>query len=112
MLQPRSLLGRDKFVALHDRWRTHMPCRGPAGRTVVPDLDTAVLTVYGRQQRAAVGFNPKKRGRPSYVPLLCFDRSRQKLFQDLVGQSPDDFVCHDISREFPETKLCRSFTYE
>jgi len=31
------------------------------------------LTVYGHQQGAKVGFNPQKRGRPSYQPLLCFE---------------------------------------
>jgi len=32
-----------------------------------------VLTVYGHQAEAAVGFNPGKRGRPASRPLLCFD---------------------------------------
>jgi hypothetical protein len=41
--------------------------------SVIFDLDTKVLTVYGEQEGARVGFNPKKRGRPSYQPLLCFE---------------------------------------
>ncbi|MFC1861433.1 transposase [Chloroflexota bacterium] len=36
------------------------------------DLDSHVKTVYGKQQRAKVGYNPKKAGRKSYHPLLCF----------------------------------------
>lgn len=36
------------------------------------DLDSHVVTVYGKQQRAKVGYNPKKPGRRSYHPLLCF----------------------------------------
>jgi hypothetical protein len=36
------------------------------------DLDSHVTTVFGHQQRAAIGYNPKKRGRRSYHPLLCF----------------------------------------
>ncbi|MFH0768683.1 MAG: IS1380 family transposase, partial [Chloroflexota bacterium] len=36
------------------------------------DLDSHVKTVYGAQQRAKVGYNPKKPGRKSYHPLLCF----------------------------------------
>jgi len=67
------MLGRNKLVRLHDRWRSDMlgrPCVKPM---LIFDLDTTVLTVYGRQQGAAVGFNPHKRGRPSYVPLLCFE---------------------------------------
>jgi len=36
------------------------------------DLDSHVIPVYGNQQRAAMGYNPKKKGRKSYHPLLCF----------------------------------------
>lgn len=54
--------GRKAFVQWHDRGRQAM--LGPAVRTIF-DLDSPVLTVYGRQERAEVGYNPKKRGRPS-----------------------------------------------
>ena len=108
-LQRFSVLGRDKFVALHDRWRQEMCCRPRSPRTVIFDLDTTVLTVYGRQQRSAVGFNPKKRGRPSYLPLLCFEGGSGDvlygsyhpgnthpcavigpLLEDVFGKLPDD----------------------
>jgi hypothetical protein len=36
------------------------------------DFDSYVRTVYGNQQRAKVGYNPKKRGRKSFHPLFCF----------------------------------------
>jgi hypothetical protein len=36
------------------------------------DLDSLVTPVFGGQQRAAVGYNPKKKGRNSYPTLLCF----------------------------------------
>ena len=36
------------------------------------DLDSHVKTVYGQQQRADVGYNPKKPGRKSYHPLFGF----------------------------------------
>jgi len=36
------------------------------------DLDSHVKTVYGNQQRAKPGYNPKKPGRKSFHPLLCF----------------------------------------
>jgi hypothetical protein len=36
------------------------------------DLDSHVRTVYGHQQRASVGYNPKKPGRASFHPLFCF----------------------------------------
>jgi Transposase DDE domain group 1 len=31
------------------------------------------LVVYGHQEQARIGYNPVKRGRPSYHPLLCFE---------------------------------------
>lgn len=43
-----------------------------AWRELTLDLDSHVTSVFGRQQRAAVGYNPKKKGRKSYHPLLCF----------------------------------------
>lgn len=41
-------------------------------KAITLDLDSHVTPVYGNQQRAGVGYNPKKRGRKSYHPLLCF----------------------------------------
>jgi hypothetical protein len=70
--------GRNSLVKLHDTWRAVMlgqPCRA------VFDLDSTVLTVYGRQERAEVGYNPKKRGRPSYLSLLCFEGDTQDCWE-------------------------------
>lgn len=40
----------------------------------VLDLDSTVTTIYGRLiEGATVGYNPHKRGRPSYHPLLAFE---------------------------------------
>lgn len=70
--------GRTSFVQLHDAWRGAMLGR-PA--QAIFDLDSTVLTVYGRQERAEVGYNPKKRGRPSYLPLLCFEGNTQDCWE-------------------------------
>ncbi len=35
------------------------------------DWDSTVLTRYGEQEAAKVGYNPEKRGRPSHHPLLA-----------------------------------------
>jgi hypothetical protein len=40
---------------------------------VIFDLDSTILTLYGKQEMARIGYNPKKWGRPSYHPLLCFN---------------------------------------
>jgi len=36
------------------------------------DMDSTVRGVFGSQEGAAKGFNPKKKGQKSYHPLLCF----------------------------------------
>ena len=36
------------------------------------DLDSSVVTRYGEQQGASVGYNPKKPGRKSHHPLMAF----------------------------------------
>src|ERR1700682_212913 len=62
-----------KLRALHDRLlhrMTFLP--GPRSR-VIFDVDSTVLVVYGKQEQARIGYNPVKRGRPSYHPLLCFE---------------------------------------
>ena len=61
------------FLSLHDRLRQQLIVQPQTPATLVFDFDSTVLTVYGRQEKAAVGFNPHKRGRPSYMPLLCVE---------------------------------------
>jgi len=70
--------GRKAFLPLHDHWRTVM--LGHPSQALF-DLDSTVLTVYGRQERAEVGYNPKKRGRRSYLPLLCFEGNTQDCWE-------------------------------
>src|SRR3989337_3389404 len=41
--------------------------------SVVFDLDSTVLTLYGKQELAHRGYNPHKPGRVSYHPILCFN---------------------------------------
>lgn len=65
--------GLTDFLALHDRLRQQMIAAPQSPTTLIFDLDSTVLTVYGRQEKAKVGFNPKKRGRPSYLPVLCVE---------------------------------------
>ena len=40
--------------------------------TVTLDFDRHVQTCRGRPQRSAVGYNPRRRGAPSYKPLFAF----------------------------------------
>lgn len=69
-----------QIVRLHDQLRDELfgvprvPCR------LILDLDALVFTVYGHQQGARVGYNPKKKGRRSYHPLLCFEACQRHFW--------------------------------
>jgi hypothetical protein len=43
------------------------------------DLDRTVVTVFGRQDGAEVGYNPRYRGKRSYNPLLCIEANSSYL---------------------------------
>ena len=70
--------GQNAFLKLHDTWRAAMFGRPTQA---IFDLDSTVLTVYGRQERAQVAYNPKKRGRPSYLPLHCLEGNTQDCWE-------------------------------
>ncbi len=68
-----TLRGLPKLRHLHDRLLAPLCQRPRPLRRVVFDLDSTVLTLYGHQEKARLGYNPHKRGRPSYHPLVCFE---------------------------------------
>ena len=47
---------------------------------LILDLDSTVVTVFGHQERAAVGYNPRYRGKRSYNPLLCIEANSSYLW--------------------------------
>jgi len=69
-----------QLVALHDGLRAQFFALPETPSSLIFDLDSVVLTLYGHQQGARIGYNPKKRGRPSYHPLLCFEAHRQEFW--------------------------------
>jgi hypothetical protein len=58
---------------LHDRFLSRMLARPRMPTRLIFDLDSTVLVLYGKQEGARIGYNPHKRGRRSYYPLLCFE---------------------------------------
>jgi Transposase DDE domain group 1 len=44
------------------------------------DLDSSVVTVFGHQDGAEVGYNPHDRGKRSYNPLLCIEANSSYLW--------------------------------
>ncbi len=69
-----------QLVALHDRLRLMLFPLPKPRTSLIFDLDSVVLTIYGKIQFARVGYNPKKRGRRSYHPLLCFEAHLQEFW--------------------------------
>jgi len=67
-----------QLVRLHDRLRASLSAVSRS--TLILDLDSVVVTLYGHQQGARVGYNPKKKGRRSYHPLLCFEAHRHEFW--------------------------------
>jgi hypothetical protein len=66
-------LALPKLRKLHDRFLALMAIRPHRPSRVILDIDSTVLVLYGKQEGAKIGYNPIKRGRPSYHPLLCFE---------------------------------------
>jgi hypothetical protein len=53
----------------------------PAHRSrLIFDLDSTVLTVFGHQDGAAIGYNPRYRGKRSYSPLFCMEANSSYLW--------------------------------
>ena len=47
---------------------------------LILDLDSTVVTVFGHQEQAEVGYNPRYRGKRSYHPLLCLEANSSLLW--------------------------------
>jgi hypothetical protein len=47
---------------------------------LILDLDSTVVTVFGHQEGAAVGYNPRYRGKRSFDPLLCLEANSSFLW--------------------------------
>ncbi|PIX26076.1 MAG: hypothetical protein COZ68_02270 [Deltaproteobacteria bacterium CG_4_8_14_3_um_filter_43_13] len=70
-LTPSELKG---IIRVHDLLRQKMIAVSIPLTSLIFDLDSTVLPVFGWQiQGAKIGYNPAKRFRPSYYPVLCFE---------------------------------------
>jgi len=69
-LDMRTLRG---IIRLHDYLRNKLFHKPKHRNHITLDIDSTVLTVYGSQEGSAIGFNPHRKGYPSYHPLLCFE---------------------------------------
>ena len=62
-----------QLVRLHDRLRKDFIDRIVPEKKLLVDMDSTVCTLYGNQEGALKGYNPRQRGRKSYHPLFCFE---------------------------------------
>ncbi len=74
-------LALPKLRKLHDKLLVVMIVKPVPPTRVIFDLDSTVLTLYGNQEGAEIGYNPVKRGRPSYHPLVCFNGITKDFWQ-------------------------------
>jgi len=64
-----------------NNWLLRQFIHRPAHRSRLNlDLDSTVVTVFGQQEGAAVGYNPRYRGKRSYDPLLCVEANSAFLW--------------------------------
>jgi len=69
-----------EMVRLHDQLRAQLFSQPQARTQLEFHLDSVVLSVYGKQQGARKGYNPRKKGRRSYHPILCFEGHGQEFW--------------------------------
>ena len=69
-----------RLVRLHDSLRMQLFALPYKRTTLVFDIDSVVIVIYGKQAGARIGYNPKKPGRRSYHPIFCFEAHFQEFW--------------------------------
>src|SRR5256884_4696847 len=63
---------REQLHRVNDYLLQHFIHRPDHRSRLILDLDSTVVTVFGHQEVAAVGYNPRDCGMRSYYPQLCW----------------------------------------
>jgi hypothetical protein len=87
-----------QLVCFHDHLRALVFPRPQPLTSLEFHLDSTVLTLYGKQQGARVGYNPKAKGRASYHPILCFEGHGQEFWHGSLR--PGDAGSNTGARHF------------
>jgi hypothetical protein len=72
---------RQQLHRFNDRLLQEFIHRPEHRSRLILDLDSTVVTVFGRQEGAEVGYNPRYRGKRSYDPLLCLESNSSFLWE-------------------------------
>ena len=100
-IDPKAIQGINK---VHGHLRSKMFHLKPH-TSLLFDLDSSVLTIYGKFiEEAKVGYNPHKKGKRSYHPLLCFESHTKDFWHGVLR--PGDAYTAFGSVEF--WKECRA----
>lgn len=76
-LPPKSIR---QIVKVHNLLQQKLFSIYSTETSVIFDLDPTAITVYGKQQRAKLGYNPKKKGKRCYSLMLCFESNHQEFW--------------------------------
>jgi hypothetical protein len=87
-----------QIVCLHDRLRRELFSVPSPRSSLTFHLDSVVLTLWGKQEGARLGYNPKARGRRSYHPILCFEDHGQEFWHGSLR--PGDAASNTGARFF------------
>jgi hypothetical protein len=87
-----------QIVRLHDGLRNELFAIPSPRTSLTFHLDSVVLTLWGKQQGARLGYNPKARGRRSYHPILCFEDHGQEFWHGSLR--PGDAASNTGARFF------------
>jgi hypothetical protein len=71
---------RQQLHRFNDRLLQQFIHRPEHRSRLILGLDSTVVTVFGLQEGAAVGYNPRYRGKRSYDPLLCLEANSSFLW--------------------------------
>jgi hypothetical protein len=81
-INPRTIQSINK---VHDYLRLKMFYLPQPRTSLLLDFDSTVLTLYGKFiEEAKVGYNPHKKGRRSYHPLLCFESHSKDFWHGVL----------------------------
>lgn len=86
-LTPQTL---HQIIAAHNHIRQQILIRSKIPTNVILDLDSTIITVYGHLEKATIGYNPHRRKRPCYHPILCFEAHTQDYIHGVFrsGDNP------------------------
>ena len=91
---------------VHDYLRLKMFYLPRPQTSILFDLDSSVLTIYGKQiQGAKIGCNPHKKGARPYHPLLCFEYHSRDFWHGILR--PGDASSSTGSVEFLKDCLAK-----